>query len=187
MAAMLLRRHLAALVLFLSGCAQGPERVYEEKVSEAPAPRGSALLREVMLSAHNRARAEVGVPPLTWDPALAASAGRYARELARTRRFAHAPQPQGMTREGENLWTGTRGAYRFEEMAGHWVAEQRYFVNGVTPAFSRTGKWRDVSHYTQIIWRNTTRVGCAIAYNRRDDYLVCRYSPPGNVVGQRTL
>ena len=67
------------------------------------------------------------------------------------------------------------------------AAEGRDFVNGVTPAFSRTGKWQDVSHYTQMIWRNTTRVGCAIASNRRDDYLVCRYSPPGNVVGQRTL
>ncbi|WP_301074191.1 CAP domain-containing protein [Sphingomonas sp.] len=187
MAAMLLRRHLAALVLILSGCAQGPERVVEEKISDRPAPRGTSLLRDVMLSAHNQTRAEAGVPPLQWDSALVETADRYARELARTGRFAHARQPSGPQREGENLWTGTRGAYRFDEMAGHWIAEKRHFVNGVTPSFSRTGKWQDVSHYTQIIWRNATRVGCALASNRRDDYLVCRYSPPGNVVGQRTL
>nr|WP_093063963.1 CAP family protein [Sphingomonas sp. OV641] len=187
MAAMTLQRHLLALALLLAGCAQGPERVVEETLTEKPAPRGGALLRQVMLEGHNRARALAGVPPLQWDEALVASARAYAEEMAQTRRFAHAEQPHGPTRQGENLWTGTRSAYRFEEMLGHWAAEGRDFVNGVTPAFSRTGKWQDVSHYTQMIWRNTTRVGCAIASNRRDDYLVCRYSPPGNVVGERTL
>ena len=38
--------------------------------------------------------------------ALAASAAAYAREMAQTGRFAHAEQPQGPTREGENLFTG---------------------------------------------------------------------------------
>ena len=187
MAAMTLRRHLLALTLLLSSCAQGPQRVVEQNPTTAPAPRGSALLRQVMLDGQNRVRAQAGVAPLQWDEALVASAREYAEEMARTRRFEHADQPHGPTREGENLWTGTRGAYRFEEMLGHWAVEGRDFVNGVTPAFSRTGKWQDVSHYTQMIWRRTTRVGCAIASNRRDDYLVCRYSPAGNVVGERTL
>ncbi|MCC2979240.1 CAP domain-containing protein [Sphingomonas sp. IC4-52] len=187
MVAMKLQRHLIALALLLSACAQGPERVVEETLSEVPAPRGSALLRQVMLEGHNRTRADAGVPPLQWDESLVASARSYAEEMARSGRFAHAEQPHGPTRQGENLWTGTRGAYRFEEMLGHWAAEGRDFVNGITPAFSRTGKWQDVSHYTQMIWRNTTRVGCAIASNRRDDYLVCRYTPAGNVVGERTL
>ena len=158
----------------------------EERISDAPAPRGTALLRSAMLAGHTSARAAIGLPPLVWDESLVTSARAYAEEMARTRRFAHAPQPQGPGREGENLWTGTRDAYRYEEMIGHWVAEKRDFVNGVTPAFSRTGKWEDVSHYTQIIWRNTTRVGCATASNKRDDYLVCRYSPAGNVVGERS-
>ena len=139
------------------------------------------------MAGHDRARAEAGVPPLTWDDRLAASARAYAEEMARTGRFAHAEQPHGPMREGENLWTGTRDAYRYDEMIGHWIAEKRDFVNGITPAFSRTGKWQDVSHYTQIVWRNTTRVGCAMASNKRDDFLVCRYSPAGNVVGERTL
>ncbi len=158
----------------------------EERISEAPAPRGATLLRTTMLAGHTGARAAIGLPPLIWDESLVATARAYAEQMARTRRFAHAPQPQGPGREGENLWNGTRDAYRYEEMIGHWVAEKRDFVNGVTPAFSRTGKWQDVSHYTQIVWRNTTRVGCAMASNKRDDYLVCRYSPAGNVVGERS-
>lgn len=187
MAAMTLRRHLAALALLLGSCAPAPERVVEQDLAVAPPPRDPAALRRVMLTAHNHARAAAGVPSLAWSPALAESAAAYAEEMAATARFEHARQPQGPGREGENLWTGTRQAYRYDEMIGHWVAEKRHFVNGVTPAFSHTGRWRDVSHYTQIIWRGTTRVGCAMASNRRDDYLVCRYSPPGNVVGERTL
>jgi len=133
------------------------------------------------------ARAAVGLAPLVWSDALAASARAYAGEMARTGRFAHAEQPMDRTRQGENLWTGTTGAYRYDEMIGHWVAERRDFVDAPTPGFSRTGRWQDVAHYTQIVWRGTTAVGCAIATGPRDEYLVCRYSPPGNVVGLRAF
>ena len=171
--------------LLLAGCAQGPERVVEPRESMAPAPRGASLLKTAMMDGHNVARAAVGVAPLTWSDTLATTARAYAEEMARTRKFAHAPQPQGMTREGENLWTGTRYAYAYPEMIGHWVAEKRDFINQPTPGFSRTGNFEDVAHYTQIVWRGSTQVGCATASNKTDDYLVCRYSPPGNVFGER--
>jgi uncharacterized protein YkwD len=179
------KRHLLALLL-LSACAsEGPERVVERRTTTAPADRGVALIRAAMMTGHARERAAVGVPPVTWNDALAADAMAYAREMARTRRFEHAQQPQGPGRQGENLWTGTRGAYRYDEMIGHWAAEKRDFVNAPTPGFSRTGRWQDVAHYTQMVWRGSTRVGCAMASSAADDYLVCRYSPAGNVVGQR--
>ena len=75
----------------------------------------------------------------------------------------------------------------YREMVASWIAEKRHFKNGVTPDFSTTGDYRDVAHYTQIIWRGSKTMGCAVASNRTDDYLVCRYSPPGNVVGQKAL
>ena len=178
---------LAAMIL-AAGCAQAPEvpeRVVEPRPAEMHAPRGSVLLQRVMLDGHNRARGAVGVASLTWSAPLAASAKGYADTMARTGRFEHAKQSMGMDRQGENLWTGTRGAYRFDEMIGHWVAEKRDFVNLPVPQSSRTGRWEDVGHYTQIVWRGTTAVGCAMASNATDDYLVCRYSPPGNVFGER--
>ena len=107
--------------------------------------------------------------------------------MARTRRFEHSPQPRGVPNQGENLWTGTRGAYRYDEMAQHWIDERRYFVNRAAPDFSTTGDYRAVGHYTQIIWARTTRVGCGFASDKRDDYLVCRYVPGGNVIGERAL
>ncbi|WP_335298963.1 CAP domain-containing protein [Sphingomonas adhaesiva] len=182
------KRHAvaAALALLLGACSvdAGPPRVVEPRVDAAPAARGEALLRAAMLDGHNRARAAVGVPPLVWDDALAASAQEYAREMAQTGRFAHAEQPQGPGREGENLFTGTRGAYRYDEMVQLWVDEQRDFVNRAVPGSSRSRDWGGVAHYVQIVWRDTKRVGCATASGREDDFLVCRYLPPGNVVGQ---
>jgi hypothetical protein len=35
-----------------------------------------------------------------------------------------------------------------------------------------------------MIWPTTTRVGCALASTPRTDYLVCRYSPAGNIDGR---
>jgi hypothetical protein len=71
--------------------------------------------------------------------------------------------------------------------AGRLILEKRYFVPGVFPAVSRTGSWRDVSHYTQMIWRTTTRFGCAIHSSPSWDFLICRYSPPGNADGRRVF
>ncbi len=79
---------------------------------------------------------------------------------------------------------GTRGAYRYDEMVSAWAAERRDLVPGRVPNVSRTGRFGDVGHYTQMIWPTTTRVGCGFAGNRDTEYLVCRYSPPGNVVGR---
>ncbi len=190
MARIMLKRHSWIALLLLAACAQAPERperVVEPRPGGANAPRGSVLLQQVMLAGHNRARGDVGVAPIAWSEPLAASARGYAETMARIGRFEHAVQSIGMDRQGENLWTGTRGAYRYDEMIGHWVAEKRDFVNGPTPQFSRTGRWQDVGHYTQMVWRGTTQVGCALASNATDDYLVCRYAPPGNVVGQRAF
>jgi hypothetical protein len=201
MAPMSLFRHLLslpALALLLAACGpmvpsrpasteRPPARVVEERVSDAPAPRGAGLLRQAMMNGHRAARAEVGLAPLVWDDGLAADALAYARELARTRRFEHSHQPLGPARQGENLWTGTRGAYRYDEMMGHWVAEQRDFVNMPVPQASRTGDFGDVAHYTQIVWARSAAVGCAMASNARDDFLVCRYSPTGNVFGERAF
>lgn len=84
---------------------------------------------------------------------------------------------------GENLWMGTHGAYSVETMIGGWAAEKRMFVSGIFPNNSSTGNWVEVGHYTQMIWPTTQRIGCAIASTARSDYLVCRYSPAGNIDG----
>jgi hypothetical protein len=136
-----------------------------------------------MIAAHNEARRQYGVPSLSWDDALARDAADYAAKLARTNRFEHDGQSGRTQKQGENLWMGTRGAYSHGEMIGLLVDERKYFRPGRFPAVSRTGNWSHVAHYTQIVWPTSRRVGCAMAANRSNDYLVCRYLPAGNVVG----
>lgn len=140
---------------------------------------------EQLFAAHNRARAEAGVPPLIWSPELAARAGGYAVQLSQVG-LTHAPRP-GRKCERENLLQSLRGGRTPEQMFGVWLSEKRNFVPGIFPSVSRTGNWADVGHYTQVIWRSTTHVGCAIRSDARHDWLVCRYSPPGNRDGSPVL
>lgn len=91
------------------------------------------------------------------------------------------------TDDGENLWAGTRGTYSPEEMVGLWIAEKADFTPGMFPNVSKSRDFTAVGHYTQVIWRATERVGCAIADNGREEFLVCRYARPGNVVGERAI
>jgi uncharacterized protein YkwD len=136
---------------------------------------------KAILDAHNRERAAVHVPSLVWDSDLAADAAVWAKHLADSGRFEHSSF-EARKGEGENLWEGTRGGFAPGEMVGAWIAEKTYFDGG---AF-RTGVTRGhvTGHYTQMIWRNTNAVGCAMAGARDIDVLVCRYSPAGNVVGE---
>ena len=139
-----------------------------------------------VLAEHNRERAAMGVPALAWSDNLAASAKAWADHLAATGTFRHAPEQPG-SEEGENLWAGTRGHYPVAAQVDAWVREKRYFRPGTFPQNSTTGRVADVGHYTQLIWRETRQVGCATATGAREDILVCRYSSPGNYIGENVL
>ena len=147
-------------------------------------PQGLTDQPQRILALHNRERSAVGSRPLSWDPSLAAAAAAYAPQLARLGRLAHSPR-ETRVGQGENLWMGSRGAFGLEEIVGSWAGERRLFRAGSFPNVSTTGQWSDVAHYTQMIWPTTERVGCAFHRSERWDFLVCRYSPPGNVTGQR--
>lgn len=143
---------------------------------------------ERVLAAHNRERVAMGVPALGWDPRLEASARAWADNIARTGSFEHSPtDPSDMSAPGENLWAGTAAAYSPEEMVGLWIEEKVDFKLGTFPFISRSENLEAVGHYTQLIWRRTGRVGCAKSSNGEEDFLVCRYSVSGNVIGERPV
>lgn len=139
-----------------------------------------------VLGAHNRERATLGIAPMVWDVRLQASAQSWANRLAATGGFEHAPENSSEP-EGENLWAGTKGSYSVDSMVGGWTSEKRLFKQGVFPNNSVTGEVGDVGHYTQIMWRHTGSVGCALATGRHEDVLVCRYSDAGNYDGERVF
>ncbi|WP_421847645.1 CAP domain-containing protein [Novosphingobium sp.] len=136
-----------------------------------------------LLAAHNAERERLGLKPLVWSAKLADHAKKWAQTLAVSNMFEHAPVGADGG-EGENLWYGTKDDYSPEEMIGFFIEENKQFKRGVFPDVSTTGVWEDVGHYTQMVWKDTREVGCTVASNPVRDFLVCRYSPAGNVMGQ---
>ena len=139
-------------------------------------------LAERLLAAHNRERALVGAPPLQWDANLAAHAASYGPALASFRHLVHSPR-ESRPGERENLAMASHASMTPEQLVGLWLDEKRLLQAGLFPAVSRSGQWEDVAHYTQMVWPTTTRVGCA-TFAADWDYLICRYSPPGNIDGK---
>ena len=144
-------------------------------------------LEDRLLAAHNRERQTMGVAPLQWDVRLAHGAQEWADHLSENGKFEHSPNRKGQPLEGENIWGGTPDRFNPESMIDLWVEEKRYFQRGRFPFNSTTGNVADVSHYTQVIWKRTGKVGCGLSKRGKEEILVCRYSQPGNVLGRRPL
>ena len=165
-----------------AGSTYASSRSWSSARTETRASRwDAAVLEQRILLAHNRARAALGIAPLRWDPALAESAEQWGKELVRRGTFEHSRDRANV---GENLWEGTPGAYSPEQMVGRWLGEKRVFKAGIFPNNSTTGDWGAVGHYTQLMWRHSTALGCALVPGPRADVLVCRYAPAGNVYGE---
>lgn len=137
---------------------------------------------ERLLDAHNAERERLSLPLLRWSDRLAGQAQDWADHQAYYGIYDHAEERHGA---GENLWMGPAGASSPEDMIQAFIDERVYFRPGRFPDVSTTRDWRDVGHYTQLIWPGTQELGCAMALGRGNEYLVCRYYPAGNVMTYR--
>jgi hypothetical protein len=136
------------------------------------------------LMRHKDARDELGLSRLRWSDALMRDAQAWAGQLAARKAFHHDPDASKRG-QGENLWMGSRQYFAPAQMIDGFLDEKRMFRPGVFPDVSTIGRWADVGHYTQITWPETEEVGSASALNARQEVLVCRYWPAGNVIGYR--
>ena len=138
---------------------------------------------EQLLSLHNKARADVGVGPVTWSKKLALYAQEWANHLATTNcKLQHRPNSGKWRREhGENLFMGTIGHYGVADAVKSWESERRYYRGQTLTA----SNFYESGHYTQVVWKNTKQIGCAKAECHGNVIIVCNYDPPGNILGQR--
>jgi glioma pathogenesis-related protein 2 len=141
-------------------------------------------LRENILTEHNTYRSKHHSPTLTASNSLHKSAQKWADYLAVKKMFEHSDDPQ----VGENIYVfyGQKITINAKTLAknavGFWYSEVANY-NYLKPGFSD-----NTSHFTQVIWKNTTKLGCGVAkgtvvrQGRQVNafYVVCQYSPAGN-------
>lgn len=125
------------------------------------------------LDAHNRARAEVGVAPLTWDAALASKGVAWAQHMADLDFFDHRT-PNQADEQMNNLFSSTDCL----AAVAAFVSEKPLLPED---RVVRQDGYKSYGHYSMMVWRATTRVGCGRGVDKN---LVCYYETPGNTVGQ---
>jgi pathogenesis-related protein 1 len=143
-----------------------------------------------MIAAHNRWRQAAGVPDIRWSPPLAATAQQWADNLKNQQscKPSHSPA-SGM---GENLYWASpmrhsSGAVALQsinaaKVVDSWGSEKQDYDHAANTCAA--GKM--CGHYTQVVWRSTTDIGCAKAVcSDQSQVWVCNYTPPGNWRGQR--
>ena len=155
-------------------------------------------LIDQFVSAHNQARSGPlnptpmpALPPVGWDPVLADSAYAYLVKCISTEsppalvdhnanRSSDYQALGGSGYVGENIF-GSSGAATPAGAVGSWMAEASQYDYNTSPIGT-------AGHYTQVVWRASVRIGCAIVDCPGvtfHDTVLCDYSPGGNIQGQK--
>ena len=132
---------------------------------------------EQMLDAHNQWRQNHGVVPLTWSNELANFAQTWANKLIQQEHLQH----RFNSPYGENLASAWGQQLSPERVVQMWAGEMKDYDYETNSCAS--GKV--CGHYTQVVWSDTTEVGCAMARSNGREVWVCNYNPPGNILGQK--
>ena len=153
-----------------------PARVPTPTAGAQPASALTVVEAEAMIVAHNRWRAQVGVPPVTWSQGLAEHAQQWADELGRTGMQIRHRSPNEF---GENLYWCDGQAASPDEVVDAWGNEQALYE------YAANNWWPDAGHFSQLVWRSTTEVGAGVVRRGGTEIWVCNYSPRGNWTGKR--
>lgn len=127
--------------------------------------------QQEVLDLHNDYRSAHAAPALTWNTALASKAQSCLSKN-------HGPPPNWVLKHcssGENI-AGVNQWYDHKAGVKMWYDEIAHTSGGdgaVTSFGMNTG------HYTQVVWKSTTKIGCA----KKSDIMICNYAPPGNMQG----
>jgi len=141
------------------------------------------------LKTHNCARKTVVpaahpvIPMMSWANDIGQTAQTYANQCV----FAHSGTP-GL---GENIYAAAPWGSDQTAAAQSWASEFSFYDY----ASNTCASGHMCGHYTQMVWRSSTEIGCGIKNCSVNSpfgsnfpnwtIVVCNYRPPGNYSGQR--
>ncbi|KAM7199950.1 SCP-like extracellular protein [Rhypophila sp. PSN 637] len=140
--------------------------------SSAPEFRSTEKFKSAVLNSTNTFREQHNTSAVEYNSTLAKFASSYLSSLADCE-FEHSGGPYG-----ENLAIGCSDTV--SGCVELWGNERDMYDFG-NPGFDKS-----TGHFTQLVWKNTTDVGCGRKWCGQEKrwYLVCEYWPRGNIVGQ---
>ncbi|NXT68084.1 PI16 inhibitor, partial [Chaetops frenatus] len=138
--------------------------------------------KKIILDEHNKYRSQVSPPAkammkMTWDKELEVNAQHHAENCI---------WGQNGDPHRENLFA-MASALDVKFAVEQWNGERKFY--NLTTSTCVPGQM--CGHYTQVVWAETTRIGCGNSYCKKIDglktekvhLLVCSYFPPGNIKG----
>jgi len=169
-----------ALVLIFAVVPRFSVQAYPSSLRHAPThsifSRGTPRQIDAFLDAHNTIRSLHNATALTWSVDLAKKAESWADRCE----FKHSDGVLSDTPYGENIVAGT-GNFQITAAVATFVQDQDQY-DPANPSYL---------HFTQVVWKSTTELGCAVAQcpGLFDNTIgipslyVCLYNPAGNVIG----
>uniref|UniRef100_A0AAF5D5R5 SCP domain-containing protein n=2 Tax=Strongyloides stercoralis TaxID=6248 RepID=A0AAF5D5R5_STRER len=155
------------------------ERVYDQVWRgynyKSDYKKGYLDMRNRILKETNRYRQAHGVKPLTYDYNLEKASQEYAKYLGDRDLFDHDPK-NDQNGWGENL--AKMSASLGSLATKNWYDEVKLYD------FSKNQFSYDTGHFTALVWKETTKVGCGIYMKREILYVVCKYFPAGNMLNE---
>ncbi|KAI1822875.1 PR-1-like protein [Xylaria intraflava] len=137
--------------------------------SAAPQPTSKDAFTSAILNSTNFYRTTHSASPVVWNDTLASFATSYLKNNTACV-FKHSGGPYG-----ENIAMGYPNAAASIEGWGNEGANYDYDH----PDFSES-----TGHFTQLVWKDTTDVGCGQALCGTNSwFFVCEYWPRGNILG----
>lgn len=150
-----------------------------------------AEFKKNAIFAHNKARSQhVDTSDLTWDDNLASSSSKYATTLMLKNLRSTNPSPSfyqmphSADNVGENIYMGHNGQYSYTERTV-MDAVSAWYGEGVGYNYYQFAPFGRYWHFTQVVWKETTKFGCGSAsynkFNRKYTVIVCQYLAKGNI------